>query len=256
MKKNKRRETQGSQKIRQYLEDLRRNKYFRKELNKYLKIRKKEMEDWPRKLDIIDYFLDEYIRLGKITKGRIKKYEKNGCQKIIRKLSEKYAVDQKLLSYITFPILVKYPKAKDPNAEIDMCNLIDNCDDNFGVEHGSFAAIPLILNPPKQSHFIAYPISIDIHRFATKRDVLDYVEKKWWLIENALHQYGERVRIKKRKYGKKLLDFIWKNQNLKMGKIKELLDKKFPGNGLVYYEIYKINSLERRRRKEELTVGQ
>lgn len=257
MKYSKEKETQGSRKMKQYLEDLKRNKYFRKELNKYLKLYDKESDNFPRKPDIIDNLLNKYSELGKITKRALKKYTRNSCEKITKKLAEKYSIDNRLLSYITFSIITKGMLKIDPNAEIDMCCLKDIYDDNFGIEHGSFQEFPLILRPAEQNHYIAYPVGIGIHRYATKRDVLDYIEKKWLQIEACLFSYNEKkVRIRKRKYNRGLLDFIWENQNMDIKKLKNSLDKKFPRNGLVYYEIYKIINIERKRRMQEITVGQ
>lgn len=251
----KKKDTQGSQKMKQYLEDLKRNKYFRKEINKYLKFHKKESKNYPRKTDIVDFLFDEYTKFGKIAKRALRKYEKNSGFNVEKKLARKYAIDSRLLSYITWPMLGL--SVIDPNAEIDMCNFVDNYDDNFGIGHGFSQVFPLIMRPFSENHYEAYPVGINIHRFASKRDVLDYIEKKWSLIESCISIYSEKkARFRKRKHSRKLLDFLWENKTLEINKLKNKLDRTFPGNGLVYYEIYKIISLERQRRMKELTVGQ
>jgi hypothetical protein len=241
--------------MRLYLEDLKRNKYFCKELNKYIKAKDKLDAQHPRKEDIIDFLIDEYIKLGKITRKALKKYKDGKDIEIIKKLSQKYSLDGELFSYITFPILTKNLLSESPNAEIDVCCLVDNYDKNFD-KHEAHPEFPLILDPLQQIHFRAYPVSIDINRLATKRDILDYIEKKWPDIKAGLSNYREKdVRIRKRKYDQKILDFIWENKNLKLSELKKNLDKHFH-NDLVYYEIQKIISLEKVRRREKINVGQ
>ena len=50
---------------------------------------------------------------------------------------------------------------------------------------------------------LAYPVSIKIHRLASKRDVLDFIEKRWDYIEkNYLELYrGKLYKNKRRKNG-------------------------------------------------------
>lgn len=252
-------ETQGSQKMKQYLEDLKRNKCFRRELNRYIKCLAKENASAKKmsEPDIINSLLNKYFKLGSIARKALKKINKqNSRWKIMEKIAESYALDDGLFSYLYFPIITNEAFGISPNAEIDMCNIVDNFEKHFDSEDG-FSEIPFLLRAYEKNRFSVYPISIYIHKFATKRDVLDYVEKKWQEIESGPTCHREKgVRFKKRKYDRKFLDFLWENRDLSAKEIKVKLDKKFPDNTLVYYEIYKLLNTERQRRKTEISVGQ
>jgi hypothetical protein len=110
------------------------------------------------------------------------------------------------------------------------------------------------LQPNRQLELLSYPVSVGIHRNASKRDVLDFIEKHWVKIDSQLRQsYDEKaMRARQRKHDQKLLDFIWENRNLSSTEIKKKLDKQFPKNGLVYYEINQIVRQEKKRRLEDI----
>lgn len=258
-KKIKQKETQGSRKIKQKLEDLKRNDYFKKSLDKSIQIYKNGKESNDTAGDIINSLFKEYIKLGRKTEKAIKKDIKLDWMTTQVKIAEEYSLDCDLFSYLTWPIIMKLiaPDIKlksliNPRAEIDMCCITDNYDDYLMRDNDKY--FPLILNPAKQSHIIAYPVSIDIHCFATKRDVLDFIEKKWKNINACLSSYRNKdIRIRKRKHNQKLVDFIWKNKNLKIVELKNKLDKYFPDNKLFGYDdIYKIISIEKQRRTTEV----
>jgi hypothetical protein len=107
----------------------------------------------------------------------------------------------------------------------------------------------------RQSHIRAYPVSIDIHKYATKRDVLDYIEKRWSFIEDYLGTYtSEKVRFRKRKMDREIVDYIWENRKVKSKNILELINKKYPDNklNLGYEDVLKIISNEKFRRSKRI----
>jgi hypothetical protein len=105
------------------------------------------------------------------------------------------------------------------------------------------------LSPQRQLSLIAYPVAIRIHSRAAKADVLDYIEKQWIWIESLLRQDGAKLlKLRKRKHSQEMLDFIWDNQNIPAKKLEKMIDEKFPHNGLIYSEIYKLISLEKEKR--------
>jgi len=95
----------------------------------------------------------------------------------------------------------------------------------------------------------AYPISINIHKLASKRDVMDFINKRWFEIETNLNFYRRDInpRIRK-KINTERDELVWKNKNLKPEKIIKLLSDKNIKQGLIYNDIYKILSLERKNR--------
>ena len=238
-------ETQGHIKMLQYIEDLKRNKRFLKIFREYNKQASKEG------FNNIFFIIEEYEKLNKITKKLLKKYERD-FEKITLKMAEEYGLDNNLLGFIYWSMDKTLSKGNHYDSYLDMCVYNDNNDELLG--YTTLPDVPLILNRIRRNHLRAYPISIDIHKYASKRDVLDFIEKKWdWIYTNNLGSYTdyEKVRFRKRKQSRELIDFIWDNRRLKAKEIKKLLNDKFPSNHLVYYEISKIISIEKSRRLGE-----
>ncbi len=239
-------ETQGHKKMLQYVEDLKRNKRFLRDLSKYKKYSKNIDTAFNNGFYNL---IEKYQQLNKNTKKFIKKYEKD-FERITSKIAENYGLDRNLLGFITWSMNEKVNRFSNYYEDyLDMC-IYDDSNDYSDSDHPD---LPMLLNPVRRNHLQAYPVSISIHKFASKRDVLDYIEKKWDSIyNNILSTYtdGKRVRFRKRKLERKIVDFIWNNKNRKVQEIKELLDKEFLGNGLAYYEIHKIIAIEKVRRYE------
>ncbi len=133
-------------------------------------------------------------------------------------------------------------------------NMGDMCEISFdfpGIFTGSIVKTPL----ETKLHKLAYPIRMDIHRFATKRDVLDFIDKKWRIIEkeSKLFMKSEK-RIRARK-NKERDDFIWNNKQLSASEIVKLVSDNFQGVVMGREEVYKVINLEKERRNLNLTGG-
>jgi len=251
-------ETQGSIKFKQYVEDLLRNRHFMATAKK-LMVAYSESNPKNSAYEEVMGLLKEYRKLD----AKAKKYLKNNyseLDKFASLMAEKYGLDMELLRPVIFSLSsLKEGKFKQSilydAISTDLCFFVDNNDDNLNP---SFPPMPFALDTRKQDHFKVFPVSIDIHRFATKRDLLDFIEKKWFWIENCLAQYREykNVKFRRRKLDRKITDFIWKNKDLPTKELKILFDKKFPNNSLVYYEFSKIISQENKRRNRKIIVGQ
>jgi hypothetical protein len=167
-------------------------------------------------------------RLGEIEK------EKNKSNKANRKqtLARIYYLDQELLDCL---IKIKEKKLLPKNYEkiVEMCRIY-NSDGKQIIKPDSLQA---------------YPVCINIHRETSKRDLLDFVEKKWNEVESLLENHGrERLKYRPRKQSQEIIDFIWENRKFPAKTIGEKLKVNFPDCKLMYYEISKIISLEKRRR--------
>ena len=250
--------TQGSIKFKQYVEDLLRNKHFMNTARKLIATHSDKIPDDNNAYKEVEVLVEEYKKLDTKSKKWLKKYH-SGFDKLSGIMSEEYGLDNELLR----PVLMSLSSLKEGELKqsilydalfSDLCIWIDNNDEYLNTV---FPKIPLALDPRRQDHLKVFPISIDIHRFATKRDVLDFIEKKWPWIENLLGQYKDykNIKFRKRKLDRKITDFIWNNRKLPAKEVKVLLDKEFPKNGLVYYEFSKIISQERRRRNRKIIVG-
>ena len=247
-------ETQGQRKLKQYVDDLLRNKHFMR-LWKKLRDSYKFPADSDKELNQL---LNEYKKLD----AQARKFEKklfSEYDRLNTLLAEKYFLDTELLR----PVAISDSSLKDGelkqsllfSEETDLCFLTNNYDYYFDSEFSY--PIPFAMDTRKQNHIKVFPLSIDLHRFAAKRDVLDFIEKRWPWIESILGEYREykNVKFRKRKYDRKLVDFLWHNRHLPAKQLKTELDKQYPHNGLVYYELYKIISLENARRNKEIIVG-
>lgn len=249
-------QTEGQKKVRQYTQDLLRNKPFMSLIEKLEEAKK----------TIPDKEIDGFLRLLKYYRKldlQAKKLEQTlygKSNKIKDKLAEEYGLDHELLRPI---LMAKAPfedeKLKDDlqydPLSTDFCIVVDNYDENLNPV---YPPMPLSMDVNKQNHLKAFPVSIDIHRFTTKRSLLDFVEKRWPWIQNIIGAYNDdkNIRFRTRKYGHKFLDFIWDHRNLSDEELKTRVDTQFPGNNFVYYEFRQIIAQEEKRRNRKITVGQ
>lgn len=124
--------------------------------------------------------------------------------------------------------------------DTDICMLCDNINDpdlsKEDIEH--------------------YPVSVRISPYASKRDILDYVERFFPYILHTQKDYiNKNIKIGKFKTRKTNIqernDFIYKNRNLSRKEIMRLVGDKFGPNAVIDYGyIGKIISMEKKRRKE------
>lgn len=109
----------------------------------------------------------------------------------------------------------------------------------------------------KQDVKEVFPVSIRIRAEASKRDILNYIEKMYTHdIEPIQKKYRNKNGFigkskKKNSNVQKRNDFVWQNRHLPLLKIQELVTKEF-GTGFVLDTGYisKIINTERKRRKE------
>ncbi len=212
--------TQGSKKLKQYIEDLCNNKNF---------------------ISLYDQIIDN---------PNSKKQNE-----LLKYVAKEYGIDRGLFEVIRMKI--EFNNLLWGDVE-DVCEIVDNYLNVVDYEDEQ-GLIPIERDIGRYMHLVSFPISIEIHELASKRDVLDFVEKRWSMIENYLeiHRRKNKTRIRKRK-NKKLYDFIWEKKssnNINIKELKKKIDEKFPDNNLAYYEIYKIIDLEKKRRYKDLSIG-
>lgn len=253
--------TQGHVKMMRYVSDLVRTKVFQKAIKKLRRLAKHDQipsgkyDDWtPEEQKRHDEINQE---LGSIVDG----YEllRKRCKRV---MADKYFLHRKKIAYdfgldVDLQNLARALMEKDIETlkywedygsdEVDMCIPAAAYEDEMSPLNKGDEII--YLSPKRQLSLIAYPFAIRIHPKAAKRDVLEYIEKRWKWIESMLRLNGEKaLKIRKRKHSQEMLDFIWENRFVPVKEIKKRLDDKFPHNGIVYYEVYKIISLEKARR--------
>jgi hypothetical protein len=229
--------TQGQKKMKQLLEDARRNSRFTKKLGEVAK--SKPLHD-VRKLNAL-YALHRWF-LVELETFRKKYLLRDRTYELKRSLCRKYGIDPILFDRLISAFRNGRIEGWDFNEDTssDMCTIevqegIDGLED---IHTFHLMTVDRIEQE-------VYPVKIKIHRFASKRDILDFIEKDW----SKIKPYLQNKRIRGRKMSREIVDLIWKHRNRKAKEIKTFLDEKYPKNGLVYYEINKILNDEKKRRK-------
>jgi len=262
--------TKGQKKMKQLLEDARRNVNFAKELKRI----NDSKPAYSRK-EIESLYILYRSFLNNLYLFRKKYIEKSPTHKLKKKLCNEYGIDPKLIEHLLSiykedQYLHKIKKFISNKYKIDSKSIDESLPENLKndrldswdfseetisdmciVEPSNTNEEPVgvhdfhlnILDGIKRD---VYPINLKIHRFASKNDILDFIEKKWR--ENiGPHLYEKR--ITQRQLQREVVDFIWKHKDKKAKAIVPLLEKKYPKKKLAYFQINKILSEERKRRK-------
>lgn len=255
-------QTKGREKMLRYINELIRNKNFKrllkklKSLEKYEKIPEGSYYGWTNaekaKHDHINDELDSIIAEYENLRKRCRKLLKTKAFGVKEDISSLYGLDNDTI-YLADATLRKDKDAitfMQGRADPDMCRLHDPYFEELTRLNPGDEIIHL--NPTRQLLFTAYPVSIMVHQRASKRDVVDFIEKKWPLLDQLRDSEEGILRLRKRKYTQELLDFIWENQSLPSRKLIDMIEHKFPQYSLEYYELSKLISLERQRRTRKL----
>ncbi len=227
---NKPTETQGNKKMKLYIEELIRNRPFVRSVKKLMKLARKDKTAFKRYDEMTEEEKTKRDSFNKEIYEILDSYEKlrKRCRKLLcddytriqSAIAEEYSIDGSQIQYIKH--LLDEKKKGDPDtstymedlAELDMCKIDNLYESELSPLNKSEEII--YLNIQRQLFVTAYPTAICINPRASKRDVLDYINKKWKWIEEDMNSRGEGLKLKyrTRKYGQKLLDFIWENRNL------------------------------------------
>lgn len=229
--------SQGQKKMKQLLEDTRRDSVFRKNLEKIVKSEPSYTHDNLKPL----YTLYR-VYLDALELFRKKYLYKDKSFKLKRKLCKEYGIDPILFDRLYFNFRNEKLEGWDFSEETsgDVC-LIENQEER-DLPVGMHTYHATILDGIDKD---VYPLHLKIHRFASKRDVLDFVETHWDQLRPSLFE----KRIKQRKLSREIVDFIWKHRDKKAKGIIPLLKEKYPKISLAYFEINKVLSEEKKRRK-------
>ncbi len=166
----------------------------------------------------------------------------NGIEEEALELLNKYHLEFECLNFIVLYIL------RDEFSENDIGNMLfteDIIDTKESLISGH--------NPYTEEQF---PVVIRISPYASKRDILNYVEKLYrFSIEPFQKANQKKTTLGKVKNKKTIIekrnDFIYENRKLPRKEIMRLIGDKFGSNNIIDYGyIGKIISLEKRKRKE------
>ena len=136
--------------------------------------------------------------------------------------------------------------------ELDVCDLYDEEDTYLNANFPADFELPPSRNPGRRAQIHAFPIHIGISPHATKRDVLDFVAKRWDYIRYMLDCYLEKPKIVRRKPKAERDKLIWDNRELPANELAELVNAKYPDENFTYTDINSTLHLLRKRRKSKL----
>jgi hypothetical protein len=228
--------TQGQKKMKQLLEDARRDHNFAKRLEKMASGKPKHSH---QDLETLYFLYWQYENALRSFQHTFILKDENYLEK--KALCGQYGIDPLLFDRLLLAQKEDRLEGWDFSEESsgDMCDLEISSESNEITDIHNFH-----LTRVDQIDAHVYPIKINIHEFASKRDVLDFIEKRW----DHISPHLKEKRIKGRKLPREVLDFIWKNRNKKSKEISGLVSEKFPNIHLVYFEVNKILSDEQKRR--------
>lgn len=134
----------------------------------------------------------------------------------------------------------------------DVCQITDEPDEYLNDVFEYDYNTPPSQRPDKRMQLLTYPIHIGISPKASKRDILDFINKRWTEIRDYLDMYEENPTQIRTRRKKERDEFIWENKDVKSSKLAELVNDKFPNESLTYSDIHKILYSLRKRKKSEL----
>lgn len=203
--------TQGHSKALQRLEDLWQNEEFRAEL---VRIQRIQDPDWRNK------------QLFRFAEAHSLDYFSGS-------------------SFVQLLVTRHFWFREDPG--LDFCQLVDEVDEILeNSEHDYYVTLPKP-NRDKRLSIMLYPIHICISPLASKRDVLDYVAKKWGDIRSLLDIYreGEPTIRKRRKAARD--QFIWEHRDVPSTELADTVCKEFPNDEPLTYA--DVNSIKHKLRQ-------
>ena len=229
----------GMDKMKQLLEDLRRDTKFVSKLTEISDTKPTYASDDIRTLYALHVAYK--LALKKFKEDKLFSDKQYGLKK---SLCKKYGIDPFLLDCLLHYRDIEHIEDWDfaEEATGDVCKIIDNDKDEPGDIH-SFHVDTL-----EDLDNVVFPVTLSIHKYASKRDVLDFIEKNW---TEEINPYLEKKIIKSRKLPRKVVDYIWSLRALKSSEIADSLRDKYPDHSLAYPDINQVLSEEKKRRNVE-----
>lgn len=175
------------------------------------------------------------------------KFEKN---QEFRRIAAKYSIDGSIGS--PFYKLAGLPIkdfTRDDNS-IDVCRIFDERSDSYDlVSFAVFSDDPTSYPEKLKNEKFEFPIHVAISPSASKRDVLDFINKKWIDILARLSEFqDENITSFRKKRNAERDQFIWDNRDLPASKLADLVSEKFHDSDLIYSDISSILYYLRKRK--------
>lgn len=197
------------------------------------------------KMEQILHDLEVNTEFSELINQARKASDASGGQGPLLMVLERFGVDWDMFNYI------REKGTKDLRSLLDK---IDLCVVGYTIEEDLFGFGPYT-EGEKKLHRKAFPVTIDIHRSATKTDVINFIRKNWYQVEKwrtFVNGEGSKDIPRKRKRpNEKLNYFLYENRDLKVADLKRLVKENFK-RIMVYDEIYSLIRAEQKRRDKPL----
>lgn len=191
-----------------------------------------------------DVFNQEFQKIKSI------KNPDSRANKIV-KFAEKYFLDYEpgsfMFNLFHFEKFTTKKSLKD--YDLDLCKVYDLVDEYLNPDFPADFKYPPSSSPSRSAQIRAFPIHIGINPFATKRDVMDFISKRWDYIRYMLDYHVEKPKIIKIKKKSERDSLIWNHRKEPASEIAKEVNKKFPDENMTYSDIHKILYYLRKRKQ-------
>jgi hypothetical protein len=161
---------------------------------------------------------------------------------LLQELAERYSLD----AYPGSPLwqLITSGVASADDADVGFCHIVDEATEVLDRGSSCFLTPPA-LSWEQQHRLKLYPVHITVSPLATKREVIDYVAKRWPEIRGLLDTHRKKEpRVRKRPQGLRD-EFIWENRILPCKQLADMVNAKFSGESQTYSTVQAIVQLMR-----------
>lgn len=175
------------------------------------------------------------------------KFQKN---KKLHEIAEKYSIDDSIgspLFKLSQSPLSDFTRIDN---DVDVCQIYDQKGKEYDlVSMAVYSDDPDSFPEKIKKSKYKFPIHIAVSPLASKRDVLDFINKRWFEIRGRLDKYQENDITNFRKKPNEERDrFIWEHRDLPASEIADLVNEKFPNSNLIYSDISSILYILRKRK--------
>jgi hypothetical protein len=229
--------TQGQLKMKQVLEDIRRNKKIMKRIDQ---ISKTKPPYTPEELQMLYSTYINFVHF--LYAFRRERLNKDKAYKSKKRISKEYGIKPELFERLLHACRNDRYEGWDFSEETssDVCEIEETDDFENHLDIHNFH-INILDGLEKE----VFPLKIKVHRFASKRDIHDFIDKNW----DEIKEYLTEKRIKQRKLPREVTDFIWKHREDGAKELEKKLAERYPKYKLIYFEINKVIHEEKKRRK-------
>lgn len=187
---------------------------------------------------------------------------------ILLEIAEKFGIDFyefQMLEALGEDFEIRLTKKGEEMSDTpnDMCKITDRpCENKLDILFP--LSLPIVKDIERETNIIAYPVSIIINKFASKRDVREFIEKNWKKIEEIQIKNGKikdtHGQLRKYEERDNYIYKYWEKENQKGRKLKDIIKDftgfnkkiKLEGRTPDYNEIRGIIRREKLRRNKKI----